>query len=175
MKRLATRVPVLVLILATALLLTAGSGGAFADEPQAKEAAPAPKAAPAVDKARHEAILKLMKASGAADLGMQVMDQLLPALKQLADGVPDEFWKKFMTKVNVDLLIEMAVPIYAKYLDDGDIKALTAFYESPVGKKLIKVQPFILRDSMTIGEAWGRRIGEEAIKELKDAGYQVKI
>jgi predicted outer membrane lipoprotein len=134
-------------------------------------AAPAPAETPTPESPKRIAIRKLMELSGAGDLGMQFMDQLFPALRQMAPGVPEEFWKGFFAKVNPEMLTEMVVPIYDKYLDLADVEALVTFYESPAGRKMTRVQPLILQDSMAVGQEWGRKIAEDAMKELQEKGF----
>ena len=45
-------------------------------------------------------------------------------------------------------MIKDMVPIYAKYLNKGDVAAMIRFYSSPTGKKFLDVQPKIVNDFM---------------------------
>ena len=40
------------------------------------------------------------------------------------------------------------IPIYAKYFSEDDILQLIAFYETPLGQKMIEVMPQLTMDSM---------------------------
>lgn len=120
---------------------------------------------------KHEDLNELMELTGAGQLGIQVMEQMIGSFKQGNTGIPDKFWDEFMAEVNVNELVELVIPIYGKYLTRNDVKQLIKFYKTPVGKKLIEVQPMIMQESMMIGQEWGQKIAEKVIKSLKEKGY----
>ncbi len=65
-------------------------------------------------------------------------------------------------------LIEMLIPIYAKYYTDEDVRQMIAFYKTPLGKKIIKNNPAIAQASMQYGEQWGRNVlAPELIKRIR--------
>ena len=63
------------------------------------------------------------------------------------------------------------IPIYDKYYTEDDIKQLTDFYQTPIGKKVISNTPLIMQESMQAGQSWGQKIGEKVIENLKVKGY----
>ena len=75
-----------------------------------------------------------------------------------------------MKAAGPDLINEL-VPIYDRYFTESEIKDLIKFYESPVGKKMVLNQPLILKDSMTVGQNWGMKIGQEIVEDLQKEGY----
>lgn len=77
-----------------------------------------------------------------------------------------------MKEVDEQALINLIIPIYKKYYTQEDLKAIIAFYETPVGKKSINVLPNITKDSMTAGQAWGLEIGTKVVNKLKEQGYK---
>ncbi|MBN1697366.1 MAG: DUF2059 domain-containing protein [Spirochaetales bacterium] len=121
--------------------------------------------------AKQDDIRKLMKMSGSAEMGIQVMDALIEQFKNILPDVPEEFWLEFMKEVNPNDIIELIVPIYDKYFSHDEIKALIRFYESPVGKKMVKVQPQITEESMHAGQTWGEELGKRAQQKLIEKGY----
>lgn len=125
----------------------------------------------AFSQTKEENIKTLIIMSGSGDLGMQVIDALLPQFSQMLPDVPNEYWTKFRNKIEVNELIEMIIPIYAKYYTDDDIKQLIEFYKSEIGQKMIKLSPLMMQESMSAGQEWGKKIGEELIKELIKDGY----
>ncbi len=125
----------------------------------------------AVQVAKRDDIKKMMEVTGAADLSFQVMNQMIDAFKQGDLGVPDEFWDDFMDEVDPNELVEMCIPSYEKHFSHEEIKQLLVFYESPVGKKVIEVQPAIMQECMMAGQEWGRKIGEEIAQKLEAEGY----
>ena len=48
----------------------------------------------------------------------------------------------------IDELIQAMVPAYQKHLIKGDVDALTAFYSSPTGQKVLKEMPAMTADAM---------------------------
>ena len=115
-----------------------------------------------------ESIRKLMESTGAGEVGVQVINQMLPAMKQLVPNAPEEFWQDFMAEINADEMIDLVIPIYQKYLTEEDIQAINAFYNTPEGKKLIRVQPLIIQESMQVGQQWGEEIARKVIKRYEE-------
>jgi uncharacterized protein len=53
----------------------------------------------------------------------------------------------FKTLVLDDLLTKV-VPVYQRHLTRSDVQAMIAFYSSPAGKKIMREQPAMIRESM---------------------------
>lgn len=149
------------LVIVVLLVATITTGGVTAGE-KTKDSAKAAKRAD---------IKKMMEVTGSGKLGVQVMNQMIGAFKQGQMDVPDKFWKDFMTEVNPNELVEMCIPSYEKHFTHDEIKQLLAFYETPLGKKMIKTQPAIMQECMIVGQEWGRKLGEKVAKKLKSEGY----
>lgn len=145
-------------ILIGMLLAAMAAGGALA----AVEETEAAKAA------KRDDIRKMMDVTGAGKLGIQVMHQMIAAYKQENVQVPDKFWTDFMAEVDADELVEMCIPSYERYFTHDEIRELLAFYETPLGKKLIRTQPAIMRECMIAGQQWGRKIGEKIARRLEE-------
>lgn len=122
--------------------------------------------------AKREDIKKLLELTGAAKLGIQVMEQMISSFKRSMPQIPAKFWDEFLAEVQVDDLIHLITSIYDKYLSHADIKALIVFYESPAGKRYVKAQPLIVRESMTAGQKWGQEIAKKVMKKLQEKGYK---
>jgi hypothetical protein len=124
-------------------------------------------AVPAMDAAFKADLQRLMQLSGAAINGKQVLDQMMVALRPMAPGLPDRFWTEFAAEVDIDGLTEMVLPIWAKYYTREDVKQLIVFYESPLGRKLVSVQPQIMAESMAAGATWGEALGAKIDAKLR--------
>lgn len=135
-------------------------------------ASPARAAAP--DAARPAEIRKLLNLTGAGQLGVQMARQMMAQLRPLIPSAPQSFWDEFASKLNPDDLVEKVIPIYARHLSAKDVKELIAFYESPVGRKLVAVQPQILQESMAAGQEWGREMAEGLVRTAREKGFEVK-
>ena len=99
------------------------------------------------------------------------MNRLVLTMRKGRSEVP---WDDFMAEFDINEFIEMIIPIYEKHFTHEEIKQLIAFYESPIGKKMIKVQPQLMMDSMTAGEEWGKKLIKRVKEKLREEGYEKK-
>lgn len=119
-------------------------------------------------------IRRLLALTNQAQLGSQVIHQVLDAFKGSMPNVPANFWPELASELKPEELVDKVVPIYDKQLSAAEVKDIIKFYESPTGKKLIKVTPAITAESMQLGQAWGREIGEKVMKKLQQKGLDKK-
>lgn len=120
---------------------------------------------------KNDDILKLLRVTGTDKLADQMMDAMIPQFKQLVPDIPDQFWTRFKGKLNIDDLLFACVPAYSKYYSHDEIKQLLAFYESPLGRRMIEVTPLLTQDTMLVGQKWGEQLGMEIANELIKEGY----
>ena len=116
-------------------------------------------------------IKRLMEMTDVSNLGMQIMNRMIFTMKQGRSETHEKFWTDFMAEVNPNDLIDMIIPIYDKYFTHEEIEQLIAFHESPIGKKMIKVQPQIMMESMAAGEEWGKKLVQKAMEKLREEGH----
>jgi len=117
---------------------------------------------------------EMMDASGSAATYKVAIVQTIKMLKSQKNDVPESVWQDFeatFLKSAQDELFDLLLPIYQKNLTEADLKAITAFYHTPSGKKLAEKTPFIMQDSMQAGQQWGMKLGEEFTKKLQEKGY----
>lgn len=112
----------------------------------------------------------LLEVNGAVDLGEQigaltsqqiiaVLRQSTPNLPARADGVIQDVVTNYLREqVLKDNLTDKLIPIYTKNFTKADIQQLIAFYQSPIGKKLVSSMPAITADSARIGQEWAAAI-----------------
>ena len=161
------------LIAATILAVLAGASSA-----QIPDKAP--------DKARIAAAKQMMELAGSAAQFDQVMplmsQQMSQAFKNIAPGSATEIDDVFRQLVprfvaRKGELLDQIAALYATEMTLDELNAIVAFYKSPAGLKFASVQPKILRESMTLGQRWGQRIGaefaDEARRELKKRGIDL--
>ncbi len=113
-------------------------------------------------------IRKLMVITGSGELGIQVLKNMVESYKKMMPQIPSSFWDGFIAEVDANSLTELIVPIYDKYLTHDEIKDIIKFYESPSGRKLVKVLPNITDESMAVGREWGKEIGNRLIQKLQN-------
>ncbi len=99
-------------------------------------------------------------------MAQMMMDRMLLSLKGSSPEVPEAYWTRFREKMKADDLVELLLPIYDRYYTQEDLDGLTAFYESPLGRKVLATLPQVTQESMTVGEAWGRKKAQEVLREL---------
>jgi len=127
------------------------------------------------DDAKDKDILTMLKISGQLEASEQVISAMVPQLIQLIQSVnpelPQADLKMIMTQLELDLkkevpeLLKSLVPVYDKHFTHDDVKALIAFYKSPVGKKFVTKQTLVIPESMKIGELWGQQVAQKALKK----------
>jgi hypothetical protein len=171
--------------LALALTMAAGlAPAALAQEgtPGAPDmpAASATPTAPAADAQalKNQRIKQMLRVMGVAKLAQGVIDQMMPAMRGMASGIPDKVWKDLTKELKVefseDKVLDNFVPIYDKHFSATEIDELIAFYGSPTGQKFVSEQPAMMAEGMAVGEKLGRRAGERLFEKLKAKGYKFK-
>lgn len=120
------------------------------------------------EQASAQSVKKLMDKTGAGNLSMQMMEQMIPALKNMLPNAPETFWEDVMKEIDADGIIGLVIPIYQKYLTEEDVTALNSFYDTPAGKKMVSVQPAIMQESMSIGQTWGQKIAQGVMQKYKE-------
>ncbi len=134
--------------------------------------ATAPAAAPATktvlaDAEKEKDIRQLMALTGSDKMAQQMVDQMIPEMQKAIPQIPAEFWQGFRKKVKMSELMERLVPVYDKYYSKEDVKGLIAFYQTPLGQKMIATAPGISSDSRAIGSAWGQEIAKQVISDIQ--------
>lgn len=80
--------------------------------------------------------------------------------------LPDDI-QAFMDQIDTDKAVEdILVPIYETHFSPAEIEELVTFYESPVGKKLMALQPQIMQEAIDAIKPWGDNLAREFIKQL---------
>jgi len=58
--------------------------------------------------------------------------------------------------------------LYATNFSDQELKTILAFYQSPVGKKLLDRQPNVVDASMKFAQDWANNLSDEVIAKMRD-------
>jgi hypothetical protein len=121
-------------------------------------------------------IRKLLELTGATmtmELTMQSMEKNMKPV--LASSLPpgdyrekliNLFFEKFHSKMDLQKLIDLAVPLYDKYYTDEDIKGLIQFYETPLGKKTVKALPNLMGELTDAGQKMGQDVARQSMIEV---------
>ena len=72
-------------------------------------------------------------------------------------------------------LLQELVPLYARHFTQDDVRGILAFYDSPLGKKVLREQPVLVSECTRAGEAWGQALGPtiqaRVADRLKQEGF----
>lgn len=116
-------------------------------------------------------IKKMMDAMGTTQQFEVAINNMIDAQKQAYKGVlEDNFWDEFKKEAKKDGfkdLLELMVPIYKKHLTEEEIDAITEFYASEIGQKMIQKFPMITQESMQAGAEWGQKMGAKIAEKLE--------
>lgn len=88
--------------------------------------------------------------------------------------VPYEVWNELETELlqtSMDDFVEMLVPVYQNHFTKEDLYQLIEFYKSPIGKKYSENAPYIMKESMVVGQEWGKKLAENFSQKMKEKGY----
>jgi uncharacterized protein len=120
------------------------------------------------DTAKARLIRKLVVAARLTDGAMQVIEQTLPVQRAANPRIPAEFWDRFLEQARARRgeLEEGYVQLYDRNFTAAEIRGMLAFYESPIGKRFVEVQPALMREGMAMGQEWGTRIGSDVGRSL---------
>jgi len=120
---------------------------------------------------KHQEIVKMLQITGTERILEGIKSQMINGLKTSMPHIPDAFWAKFQSKMDMGTLIEQIIPLYDKYYTLADLKAINAFYQGPTGQKVLSTSPQLFQESLTIGHQWGEKMGKEASDEFeKESG-----
>jgi uncharacterized protein len=133
-------------------------------------------------------ILQLIDMTGGAHMGQlfgnaiaqQIINNLQashPNISPKAFTIIKEETSGLLTDPGINKqLVEMLVPIYAKYYTDADVRQMIAFYKTPLGQKIIQNNPEIAHASMQDGEQWGKDVlAPELVKRIRTRFQQEGI
>jgi uncharacterized protein len=67
----------------------------------------------------------------------------------------------------VDELYNQVVPLYARHFTQEDVKALTAFYKSPTGKKSLEVMPVLMGESAQAAQKLVQERAKRIVEQTK--------
>jgi uncharacterized protein len=144
-----------ILIRATLFLALCAAGLAQQNTPSAITPADTPATA--------EDVQKYLDAMHSHEMMKQVTEAMVQPMHKMMheeylkdkDKLPPDFEERmtkmmddFMQKMPWDQIMDSMVPVYQKHFTKGDLEALTAFYSSPTGQKVLREMPAVMADSM---------------------------
>jgi hypothetical protein len=137
---------------------------------------PAPAAAQEPSAASIAAARDLIQLKGAASMFDPVVPGVIETAKNMfmqtnmslakdLNEVAAQLRKDYAGK-SAEIANEMA-RIYAQQFSEKEIAEAVAFYRTPLGKKLIEVEPKVLEQGMTNVQNWADRFSEEVTTKFR--------
>jgi uncharacterized protein len=129
-----------------------------------------------IDPAKEADIRRLLEVMGSQAAATQLMTDMEKNIKPLLtsslppgeyrDKLVQLFFEKFQSKLDPEVMADLAIPVYEKYLSDADVKGMIDFYSTPLGKKVVQVLPQLMSECGEKGRKWGEGIGRESMMEV---------
>ena len=140
---------------------------------QAQAAAPATAIAPAFE----QDIRRLLEITGAQKLGEQLantfMQQFSQSIRASNPNIPPrameiaiEVTSKMFTE-RYSALMPKLVAAYARLLTPDEVRQMLAFYETPLGKRMIEVTPALSQAGAQAGSEWGQSMIPDLQAEMQ--------
>jgi len=152
----------------------------------AQPAAEANQAAPTAEKldpAKEAAIRHLLDITEGASMGEGVTSGITQHVYEVMRHAisPDhvqKFMETFTQKFNAiapsSAITDAGIPIYAQNFSMEDIQGLIQFYESPLGKRLVKTMPVVDREWQSVGQQMDQKAALVILWGMSDEYAELK-
>jgi hypothetical protein len=132
---------------------------------------------------------ELLDLAGSKKVMTQMFDRMGPLLTEMIEKANpgkeadvDDVMKNYVLPKMQESLPELeheSALLYAKHFTTDELGQLVAFYQSPVGKKLVQELPGMMAEMSTFAQAEGRSLALDALKaysdEFRKRGLQTPI
>ena len=95
-------------------------------------------------------------------LFLQQNPDLAKDLNEVAAKLRAEYAPRFSELTN------HVADLYVQRFSEAELKQLLAFYQSPLGKKLLQQQPQIVNSSMKYAQDWANKLSDEVIAKMRE-------
>jgi hypothetical protein len=129
-------------------------------------------------------IVALLEATGTVDaldkmFTPEVMESQMRTMMQPENKPAEErarmerfirvFSQEFMGEVKQQrqALLDLIIGVHAKHYTPEDTKAIIAFYQTPVGKKMAGLAVKLSMETMQTAQAWGQEIGQRVGQKVR--------
>ena len=86
--------------------------------------------------------------------------QILTALPQSEnrEKIAQAFYEKFSSAIGSDEFFDLFIPIYAKHFTREQLDAVIAFFDSPAGQIVLKMQKDMMAEGQNIGQEYAQKV-----------------
>ncbi len=113
-------------------------------------------------KSFQEKTIKLIKMTS----GQQFDIMLEPVMKMIPEENQAAFKKELMA--SMDNLYQQFADIYMENFTEAEIDKILAFYNTPVGSKMVDITPKLTKKGMEIGQKWGQELQPIMMKYMQN-------
>ena len=112
-------------------------------------------------------VQRLMEVTGSLKVGQQMagatVDQVIKSMRASNPNLPARATEIIRASIDAEFkkafapggeMANLLTGVYAKHFTQEDIRGLTAFYESPLGKKVVEALPAVAQESIALGNQW---------------------
>ncbi len=116
----------------------------------------------AQDEAFKKDVLKVIRLNGSDAQMKMAKDQILKM-------IPAEKHAAFLVEFDATLpsLYDKLAAVYMETYTKDDVKAMLAFYDSPIGKKMTSKSEEVLQKSQTAAQEWGQGLQTMMMKYMQ--------
>jgi hypothetical protein len=116
------------------------------------------------------AVVELLKLTGVFDRARAQTRAMVEQLRRENTKVPEEFWSNFASRVaDEHALISLYVPVYLRHLSHDDVCALSRFYRTSLGARLLHAGPEIQEATRDAAQAWASTIAVDLLGSAGDS------
>jgi hypothetical protein len=136
-----------------------------------------------VDPAKEAAIRHLMDLTQTSKMGDSLTSYVTNQVRQaLSQAIPpdrlaklmDGFSQKMNTAAPSGGVADAVIPIYARAFSMEDIQAITQFYESPLGQRMVNALPQVTRESEELGMQMQQKGAMNVLQEMSSDYPELK-
>jgi hypothetical protein len=113
-------------------------------------------------------VYEILELTGTDTLRRQMLDGMLPYLKQMMPYMPADVVADFQQSLGTADFQGAMVRSFQQHLSTEDAAQIIAFYKSPAGRHMIGVMPKILDEGQQAGADLGQQVMFEVIRRHRD-------
>jgi hypothetical protein len=125
-----------------------------------------------------DTIHALLMQSGAIDAARREMRAALGRARSItsADSVPASIWDGLEGQLTrSEVLLDLWVPVYRRFLSDADVAEVLTFYRSQPGRTLVRELPGIQEDCLKAASLEASRVTQIAVRKVMGPLPQWKL
>ena len=139
-----------------------------------------------VSEEKKAAIRQFLEVTGAAQnrklLTSTLVSTIMAAMKRSDPDAPPKAYdiaeKEMLAVIGEEIdkgsYLEPTYQIYDKYLSTDEIREVTEFYRSPIGKKWVSVSAKMTQESIVLGQQWGREYLKPLIQKRVEQRFKAE-